>query len=181
MNGYCGKASYETNNIKKTHKDGLIWVHTGDIGYMSEDGCVYIKGRITRTILLFSTEKVYPSSLEDKLSTVKGVKEIAAIAIPDPQHEGFVVPACCVVGDEGLPKEEITQNILKFCSEYIETYAFPREIFFVPQLPITKMGKVDYRTLEKQAENQNKKCLLPNRDNNIRVYDWNDVYEKKLE
>ena len=59
----------ETNNIIKTHDDGKLWVHTGDIGYIDQDGFVTIVGRIKRMILTSennSFHKVFPKILEDK-------------------------------------------------------------------------------------------------------------------
>lgn len=150
MKGYFNDQEL-TDCVIKKHQDGDLWLHTGDIGYLTQDGYVCGRGRTTRTIFLYSGEKAYHNSLEDKMSVIEGVKEIVVITIPDPQHEGFMLPACCVVGDEGQSNEEITENILKFSNEYIETCAVPREIFFVSQLPITKMGKVDIKQLESEA------------------------------
>lgn len=154
MNGYFNDQEL-TNRVIKRHQDGHLWLHTGDIGFVTQDGFVYISGRMTRTIFLYTGEKVYPNSLEEKLSAIKGVKDISVISVPDSIHEGFMVPACCVVCEERETEEKIKADILNFCNEHIEKYAIPREIFVLSQLPVTKMGKVDYRALEQQAANQN--------------------------
>lgn len=147
MKGYY-KEEELTKKVIQRHKDGSEWIHTGDLGYIDEDGQVYIKGRIMRTIFLHSAEKVYPNDLEDRLSKVEGVKEIAVISVPDKEHEGFFVPACCIVPESSVSTDEIINNINSFCQNNVETYAIPRNIYFVSKIPVTKMGKPDTKKLE---------------------------------
>lgn len=150
MKGYLNDEK-GTNSVIKTHSDGSLWIHTGDIGYIDEDGQVFVKGRITRTIFLYTAEKVYPTNLEDKLSHVEGVEEIAVIAVPDKEHNGHFVPACCVVRDSNFTEQEVTENILSFCTSKIEPYAIPRDIHFIEKMPLTPMQKVDIKQLESEA------------------------------
>lgn len=147
MKGYY-KDEESTKKVIRSHKDGSKWIHTGDLGYIDENGQVYIKGRIMRTIFLHSAEKVYPNDLEDRLSIVEGVKEIAVISIPDKEHEGFFVPACCIVPESSISPDEIINNINLFCQNNVEAYAIPRNIYFVSKIPVTKMGKPDIKQLE---------------------------------
>lgn len=59
MKGYYGKPE-ETANILRTHEDGTVWAHTGDVGYMDEDGFVYLDSRIKRLIIRHDGFKVFP-------------------------------------------------------------------------------------------------------------------------
>lgn len=138
-----------TNKVIKKHKDGNLWLHTGDLGYITEKGFVYITGRITRTIFLQTAQKVYPDVLEEQMMTVKGVKKISVIQVPDKENEGYFVPACCIIPEDGYNESQIINNILAFCKGNVASYAMPRDIHFVSQLPVTKMGKVDVKLLEK--------------------------------
>lgn len=148
MEGYLNDETL-SNQVIKTHKDGSKWIHTGDIGYMDDDGQVYINGRIVRTIFLHSAEKVYPNDLERKISTVDGVGEISVISIPDKFHDGFFVPACCIVPTIGYSEETVRKNVVEYCRETIPEYAFPRELFFIESIPLTHMAKPDIKKLEK--------------------------------
>lgn len=148
MKGYLNDEVL-TNSVIKKHKDGSLWLHTGDLGYVTEDGFVYVLGRITRTIFLQTAEKVYPDKLGEKLMLVEGVKEISVIQIPDVKHEGYFVPACCIVKEDGYCEKDVMHNLIEFCNGNVEKYAIPRDIKFVSELPHNKMGKVDIKLLEK--------------------------------
>ena len=64
MLGYYDNES-ETKRLIKVHKDGKRWVHTGDLGYMAENGSVYILGRMKRLIIRHDGFKVFPSLIEN--------------------------------------------------------------------------------------------------------------------
>ena len=80
MNGYCGKASYENSNIK-THNDGSTWIHTGDIAHITEEGFVFIDGRIKRIIIREGGFKVFPNLVENVLIKINGVQNCAVVGM----------------------------------------------------------------------------------------------------
>ena len=85
MIGYYGRKE-ETEKILKKHQDGKIWVHTGDLGYINNDGILFIKGRIKRIIIRFDGIKIYPIDIETKLYQNPIVMKSAVVGAKDNQH-----------------------------------------------------------------------------------------------
>ena len=152
MTGYYNDPKL-TQTVLKLHKDGKIWIHTGDLGTVDKDGFVTIHGRMTRTFFVFSNSdsKIYPTTMENAIAEIHGVEEVAVVGIPDHEHEGFSLPICFVVKDENYTNESVKNDIEILCRDLFPDYAQPREICIKEYFPLTKVGKVDYRTLEAQA------------------------------
>ena len=148
MLGYMDNPE-ETKQTLRRHYDGRIWLHTGDLGYMDQDGFVYFRQRIKRMIVT-SGYNVYPSQLENIIDGHEKVLLSCVIGVKDPYRvqkvKAYVVP---MPGVE--PTEELKKEILDYCSGRIAKYAMPREIEFRKELPKTLVGKVAYRVLEEEA------------------------------
>lgn len=132
--------------------DGVRWLHTGDIGFISEDGLLTITGRIKRIVVCKEGviyHKVFPLLLEEKLATVNGVREISVVGRPDVE-KGNVLVAYVVI-DDNLDFEQVRNEIKEYCSAYIESFETPVEYVRLTELPRTMIGKVDYRSLEAMA------------------------------
>lgn len=138
-----------TANVLKKHEDGSIWLHTGDLGYIDENGIVTINGRMTRTIFVFPTAKIYPTALENIISQVPGVIDTVIGEIPDPENAGFGLPVCFVIPEEGTSHELLEKNINDICVASLADYARPHSIYFLNEFPLTKVGKKDVKVLEK--------------------------------
>lgn len=147
MMGYMDNPE-ETAATLRRHYDGRIWLHTGDLGRMDQDGFVYFRQRIKRMIVT-SGYNVYPSQLENIIDGHEKVLLSCVIGVKDDYRvqrvKAFVVP---MPGVE--PTEKLKQEILDYCKEHIAKYAMPREIEFRPELPKTLVGKVAYRVLEEE-------------------------------
>lgn len=147
MIGYMDNPD-ETAQTLRQHDDGYTWLHTGDLGFMDEDGFVYFKQRIKRMIIT-SGYNVYPSQLENiidghekvLISCVIGVKDVYKMQ----KIKAFVVPA---PGIE--PSEALKTELLEYCKKHIAKYAMPYDIEFRTELPKTLVGKVAYRVLEEE-------------------------------
>lgn len=139
-----------TNEVLKMHEDGCLWLHTGDLGSISKDGIVTVKGRMTRTIFAFPMAKIYPSALEDVISKVAGVREVVVGELPDYEHEGFGVPVCFIVPDENASNEEIENNINIICETTLPEHYRPKNIKFMEMLPRTTGDKPDVKRLESE-------------------------------
>ena len=152
MLGYF-KNEEETKNILRKHNDGKIWVHTGDIGSVDEDGFIKITGRIKRMIMTFENgvfHKVFPKLLEDEYLKNKFVKSIAVVGKTNLEKTNDLI--AFVVAENGVDKEKLNFELISFTKEKFETYEQPSKFVFVEKLPLTTIGKVDYRALEKEAE-----------------------------
>ena len=150
-----------TNHPKETadtlHKDehGTIWLHTGDLGYMDDQGFIYFKGRIKRLIVT-SGYNVYPAQIENIIEKHEAVQMSCVIGVPDP-YRMHKVKAYIVLKPGKKPSELLKTSILNHCKKYIAKYAMPREIEFRDDLPKTLVGKVAYRKLEEEVLAQMKK------------------------
>ena len=159
MKGYLNNAQ-ETASTLRTHSDGNVWLHTGDLGIMDEDGFVYYKQRMKRLIIV-SGINVYPSQVENAIDTHPDVLLSCAIGVPDP-YKMHVVKAFVVLRKGVEPSDKIKEEILDYCKKNISRYGVPKEIEFRDDLPKTLVGKVAYRQLEEeelekyQANKENK-------------------------
>ena len=135
-----------------TVENGERWLHTGDIGMISEDGLLTISGRIKRIItcregVLY--HKVFPLLLEDQIAKLPGVQEICIVGKPDETVGNTLV--AYVVPEEPAQFEQVKNRISSYCSAELETYERPAEYRCLDQMPRTLIGKVDYRALEQMA------------------------------
>lgn len=149
MVGYMNN-EVETANTLRTHADGNVWLHTGDLGKMDEDGFVYFKQRIKRMIIT-SGYNVYPSQIENILDAHPKVQMSCVIGVKDP-YKMQKVKAFIVLRDGIKPSEDIRQELHEYCKKNVEKYALPYQIEFREELPKTLVGKVAYTVLEKEAE-----------------------------
>lgn len=149
MIGYMNNEA-ETANTLRTHADGNVWLHTGDLGKMDEDGFIYFKQRIKRMIIT-SGYNVYPSQIENILDAHPKVQMSCVIGVKDP-YKMQKVKAFIVLRDGIKPSEDIRQELHEYCKKNVAKYALPYQIEFRDELPKTLVGKVAYTVLEKEAE-----------------------------
>ena len=143
----------ETRNTLRRHGDGRIWLHTGDLGKMDEDGFVYFSQRIKRMIIT-SGYNVYPGQLENVIDGHPKVLLSCVIGVKD-AYKMQKVKAFVVLRPGIEPSDEVKKEILDYCRGHIAKYAMPYDIEFRTELPKTLVGKVAYRVLEEEeAERQ---------------------------
>lgn len=149
-----------TKAILKRHADGKIWVHTGDIGYITENGSIFVVDRLKRMMIRYDGFKVFPSLIEKVISSHYAVESCKVVSIADSDHrQGRLPKAHIVLKDEFKPYEsKIKLEIELLCSEQLPEYCQPSSYKFRKELPLTSIGKVDYRALE--AEDANIKNLI---------------------
>ena len=146
----------ETANTLRTLADGNIWLYTGDLGSMDEDGYVYFKQRIKRMIIT-NGYNVYPGPIENLIDGVDEVAYSCVIGVKDPRRMQRV-RAYVVLHDGVEPTEEMKQKIMEVLKLNVAAYALPKEIIFRNELPKTLVGKVAYRKLEDEANAEEVVC-----------------------
>ena len=137
----------ETMAVKKMHPDGKVWLHTGDLGMIDEDGFLTLQGRARRVIVRRGF-KISAYTIEDKICEHPGVKECVAVEVEDSEEEH--VPMVFIVLKEGNTTDaDVRESIIAKCRSELKEYEIPKHIQFVKQLPYTQNNKYDFRTLEK--------------------------------
>lgn len=140
----------ETDEIKKMHSDGKVWLHTGDVGCISEDGYVYFKQRIKR-VIISGGYNIYPTYIEDILDSHPFIARSAVIGIKNIVKGQ--VPKAFIVLNKGIKlTDELKKNIKDHCRKHISKYALPYEYEFRDFLPSTMVGKVSVKELEKENQ-----------------------------
>ena len=146
-----------TKDLFWKHEDGNEWLHTGDLGYVDEDGFLFLVGRMKRIILTTGggvAYKVFPNMIESILDEHKATLQSCVVGAID--NENQVLRAFCMVGNGTLEKtDEIECELRHSCEEKLPKHARPRFYEFCTQLPLTTVGKVDYRALEKKSAELN--------------------------
>lgn len=141
----------ETANVMRKHDDGRVWIHSGDVGYMDEDGFVFIEGRIKRMITRFDGHKVFPINLEGLINALEGVRNCSVVGVNDMDHSQGQYPLAIVEFAEGMINTDAEcREIFKLCDENVEERGKPVAVIAVDKIPLTPFGKNDYRTLEEQ-------------------------------
>lgn len=116
------------------------WLHTGDIGRLDNDGCLFLQGR-SREILKVGAHRVSPHEIEQCIQAVPGVGECAVVPLPD-ELLGEVVRACVVPAAGHPPLPQLMRDIQRHCREHLALYKAPKQIDFFDALPRTASGKV---------------------------------------
>ena len=149
MKGYYNKAD-ETAMILRRHPDGRIWVHTGDMGYLDEDGFVYLDSRIKRLIIRHDGFKVFPSMIENVVSRHPAVHQCSVVGCTDKDHVQGRLPFVYIVlkADTTAKKKQVIRELERMCAEELPEYVQPVAYKFISSMPMTPVGKVDYRQLE---------------------------------
>ena len=151
MTGYLDNPEETANTLRKL-SDGNVWLYTGDLGSMDEDGYVYFKQRIKRMIIT-NGYNVYPGQIENVIDGLDEVAYSCVIGVKDPRRMQRV-RAYVALMDGVEESEELREKIFAELRKYIAAYALPREIIFRRELPKTLVGKVAYRLLEEEANSE---------------------------
>jgi long-chain acyl-CoA synthetase len=132
------------DETEKVMIDGRV-LRTGDIGYMDENGYVFIEDR-KKDMILVSGFNVYPNEVEGVVAMHPGVMEVAAIGVPD-ERAGEVVKIVVVRKDPTLTAEQL----IEFCKKDLTGYKVPKHVEFRTELPKTNVGKILRRALRDPA------------------------------
>jgi len=129
--GYFGRPE----ETAKAIRDG--WLHTGDLGYLDDEGFLYVLDR-RHDLIISGGENVYPAEVEAVLSAHPHIVEAGVVGVPDEQWGQ--VPVAVVRVRDGVELDE--QAVIAFCRERLASYKVPRKICRTEQLPYNASGKL---------------------------------------
>ncbi|HAA50315.1 MAG TPA: AMP-dependent synthetase, partial [Planctomycetaceae bacterium] len=118
------------------------WLHTGDVGYLDDDGFLFLMDR-SHDMIISGGENIYPREIEEVLVRHPAVREVAVIGIPD-REWGEAVKAVVSTVDGAAVTE---QELMDFCRDHVASYKKPRSIDFLDELPRNNYGKIVKREL----------------------------------
>lgn len=143
-----------TKEVLKKHSDGEIWIHTGDLGRIDEDGFIFIEGRIKEMITRHDGFKVYPSVIEKVISAHKAIDSCKVVGVPDNIHQQGEFPMAYITIKAEYKNEvsAVLKEIKEMCKNclpeyYIEGIKYEN----IEKMPLTPIGKIDYRKLQDLA------------------------------
>lgn len=140
MSGYWKDADKTSRTLTP---DG--WLHTGDKGYIDEEGYIYLAGR-GDDMIIRGGENISPEEVENVLHAHPKVADAALIGAPDPEWGSQ--PRAIIVLKEG--KTATAEEIIDFCRDKLSGFKRPRSVVFIDELPRTSTGKVQRKVLREQ-------------------------------
>lgn len=141
MKGYWRNPK-ESAEMIYTDADGIVWLRTGDLAYMDEDGYVFLVDR-KKDLIKANGMQVWPRELEEAIATYPGVLEVGVRGFQDPAHGEIAV--AFVVMKPGATATE--HDIREFCKKHLAFYKVPAKVVFRTELPKSLIGKVLRRLL----------------------------------
>jgi long-chain acyl-CoA synthetase len=145
MQGYWQRPDETTSTLRKDAVSGTRWLYTGDLGYMDEDGYLFIVDR-KKDLIKPSGFQVWPREVEEVIASHPAVAEVGVAGIPD-KLRGEAVKAWVVLR-EG--QQVSGAEIRTYCREKLAAYKVPRRVEFRESLPKTAIGKILRRELVRQ-------------------------------
>lgn len=147
MLGYLNNDE-ETKKVLVKDHDGRVWLHTGDMGKMDKNGFVYFVQRIKR-IIVSSGYNLYPSHVENVILKHESVQNVCVVGKNHP-YKGKVLKAFIVLKEGAQASDDVLAEIKNLCKIYLAKYSIPYEYEFRDELPMTMLGKVDFKVLENE-------------------------------
>lgn len=150
MNGYLGLPEESARALREI--DGTLYMYTGDVGYMDDDGYVFLCDR-AKDMLVVGGFKVFSVEVEDKLKAHPDVAESAVIGTPDTKRPGNDIVHLYVQRspDSEGGDAQARDRILKWISANMAPYKKPKHIHFLDEIPLTPVGKIDKKKMRAMA------------------------------
>ena len=147
MLGYLDNEEEESKVIK-IHSDGKKWIHSEDVGIIDEDGFLFFKGRYKR-LIPHGGFKLYPSYIEGVIMKHHDIDNCCVISIPDKVYGASPEAHVVIKKDNVSELKKLKEELIKLCQDKLPSYSQPEDFIFEEDLPLTSVGKVDYKKVEK--------------------------------
>lgn len=156
MIGYVGLPE-KTKEVLRVHDDGLLWFHSGDLGYVDEEGFVYYKSRKARSfyyqfpgVTRGANFKIDYSDIEDAFKNHKYIER--CVAVPRPDKECFNLPVLLVeLKPEFKGRDNIIDELKMHAEKNLLKHLRPVDYKIVDSIPLTFFGKVDYQKVDEMG------------------------------
>ena len=155
MMGYLGDDAETAQTLRIHPDDGKLWLHTGDLGSLREDGLFYFEQRVKR-IIISSGYNIYPTHLESIINSHEAVLASTVIGVDHP-YKGQVPKAFIVLKPGYKPSKRLEKEIRELLTRNVPIYALPTAYEFRDELPKTLVGKVAFKKLENEEKSKKKK------------------------
>ena len=139
----------ETSDTLIMHKDGNLWLHTGDMAYIDTDGFIHYKLRLKRMIIS-SGFNVFPTQIEKVIEELDFVEKCVTVAMPHPYKKE--VPKAYIILKDGTDKNQQTETKIRMhCEKALAHHSLPFCYEFVDSLPKTPYNKIDFLKLQNDS------------------------------
>ena len=151
MSGYYANPQ-ETQQALIHDEDGRVWLRTGDVVRMDEDGFFQILDR-KKDMIIRSGMKVYPAKIERVLSMHEQVADVAVIGRPDPVHTETVTAAIVLkqFKSTAADREALIGELRALCRQHLAPYEVPSKFEFMAQIPRSVLGKALKKELRREG------------------------------
>jgi long-chain acyl-CoA synthetase len=151
MTGYLNRPDATAESLREI--DGKLWMYTGDVGYLDEEGYLFLCDR-AKDMLIVGGYKVFSVELEDKLCSLPQIASCAVIGTPDERRPGNDVVNLFVELAEAYKQsnpDQLAEQITFFCRANMAAFKVPKKIHFIDAIPLTAVGKIDKKSLRKSG------------------------------
>lgn len=157
MSGYFNNES-ENEKVIKVHSDGSVWVHTGDIGRLNQNGNLFVIGRIKR-IIVSNGSKIFPTSVENIIDKCPDIQKCVVVG---GKHKTLrkVPVAHIVLKNQNVDLNNLVITLDNEIKKELPDYYLPYVYVFRNDIPVTSIDKVDYTTLEEEEYSYQKRIII---------------------
>lgn len=143
MLGYYNNA-VETEKVLRKDSNGVSWIYSGDMGYLDEDGVLFVLGRYKEMIIRPDGFKVYPSSIEEVILKSEYVSECKVVGVRDyTESQGELPKAFIILKDNVIESDQVKNSIVRLCESELAEYSLPIAYVILRKFPVTGVGKID--------------------------------------
>ena len=138
----------ENQKVFQLDSENVLWIKTGDLASIDQDGFLYLAGRSKRlysTVYKGLSYKIFPDNIEKVVMELQGIKSCAAVCASD-EYRRFIPILYVVRINDDLQETTIKE----YCIDKLPEHMIPEKILFLGKIPMTAAGKVDYKALEEK-------------------------------
>jgi len=148
MSGYYHDRE-ATEAVLRLHDDGKIWLHTGDVTTIDNDGYILFRSRSKRMIKV-NGFNVYPTVIETTMESCPLIEQVCAVGMP---YKGNMrVKLYVTLSDPTMNQNDAQLQIQSYAQEHLNRWSCPKVVRIIDKMPLTKMNKINYKNLEERDE-----------------------------